>query len=168
MSETKSFASLGPMLLARKGTAKPAMKVQLGTNDRAAELSDELEELAQSQADLGWNDMGDGDNVVTFEGARRLQGHLASRYQAPRRAARGRATGKSGNKTKPLAASPDLHRAAFTLRLDAQRHLKLRLASTIHNCSAQVLVTQALDLFLEEIEELESLAEQISRKTSKA
>lgn len=161
MGETKSLASLGPMLLARKGTAKPAMKVQLGTNDRAAELSDELEALAQSQADLGWNDMGERDNVLTFDDARRLQNQLADRYQAPRRRA-------SSRKTTTLKAAPDMHRAAFTLRLDTERHLKLRLASTIRNCSAQILVTEALDKLLEQFDDLEGLADQISRKTSKA
>src|SRR5690606_10898363 len=54
-------------------------------------------------------------------------------------------------------------RAAFTLRLDAQRHLKLRLASTVRNCSAQQLVTQALDQFLASIPEIETLAAQVQR-----
>jgi hypothetical protein len=54
-------------------------------------------------------------------------------------------------------------RAAFTLRLDAKRHLKLRLASTVKNRSAQQLVTQALDKFLAEIPEIEALAAQLKR-----
>jgi predicted RNA-binding Zn ribbon-like protein len=54
-------------------------------------------------------------------------------------------------------------RAAFTLRLDAKRHLKLRLASTVKNRSAQQLVTQALDKFLSEIPEIEALAAQVTR-----
>jgi len=54
-------------------------------------------------------------------------------------------------------------RAAFTLRLDAKRHLKLRLASTVKNRSAQQLVTMALDKFLSEIPEIEALAAQVSR-----
>ncbi len=159
MSEIRSFASLGPVLLARKGTAKPAMKVQLGSDDRVAELGDELEELAASQADLGWNDMGDDDNVVTIDDARRLQSQLASRYKAPRRRA-------SNHKAKAIKQSPDMHRAAFTLRLDAERHLKLRLASTIRNCSSQTLVTEALDMLLDQIDDLEGLTAQITRKTS--
>lgn len=57
----------------------------------------------------------------------------------------------------------DSRRAAFTLRLDARRHLKLRLASTIKNRSAQQLVTQALDKFLAEIPEIEALAAQVQR-----
>ncbi len=54
--------------------------------------------------------------------------------------------------------------AAFTLRLDGERHLKLRLASTIRNCSAQQLVTQALDALLDEMPELETLAAQVKRR----
>jgi hypothetical protein len=52
-------------------------------------------------------------------------------------------------------------RAAFTLRLDQERHLKLRLASAITCRSAQQLVTQALDQFLESLEGIEALAGQI-------
>lgn len=54
-------------------------------------------------------------------------------------------------------------RAAFTLRLDAKRHLKLRLASTVRNRSAQQLVTEALDRFLKDIPEIEALAAQVQR-----
>ena len=54
-------------------------------------------------------------------------------------------------------------RAAFTLRLDAKRHLKLRLASTVRNRSAQQLVTEALDRFLRDIPEIEALAAQVQR-----
>lgn len=54
-------------------------------------------------------------------------------------------------------------RAAFTLRLDAKRHLKLRLASTVRNRSAQQLVTEALDRFLTDIPEIEALAAQVQR-----
>jgi hypothetical protein len=39
-------------------------------------------------------------------------------------------------------------RAAFTLRLDQERHLKLRLASAVTHRSAQLLVIEALDAFL--------------------
>ena len=60
-------------------------------------------------------------------------------------------------------ASDDGRRAAFTLRLDAKRHLKLRLASTVKNRSAQQLVTQALDKFLAEIPEIEALASRVTR-----
>jgi len=54
-------------------------------------------------------------------------------------------------------------RAAFTLRLDAERHLKLRLACTIRNRSAQQIVTDALDAMMGDIPELETLAAQVKR-----
>jgi hypothetical protein len=58
-------------------------------------------------------------------------------------------------------------RAAFTLRLDAKRHLKLRLASTVRNRSAQQLVTEALDRFLRDIPEVELLARNIQHNGRK-
>jgi hypothetical protein len=54
-------------------------------------------------------------------------------------------------------------RAAFTLRLDAQRHLKLRLACTVKGRSAQQLVTEALDALLERMPDIDSLAAQVRR-----
>ena len=63
--------------------------------------------------------------------------------------------------------SIDSRRAAFTLRLDAKRHLKLRLASTIRNRSAQQLVTEALDRFLKDIPEIELLARNIQQSDRK-
>ena len=63
----------------------------------------------------------------------------------------------------PAQESHSSRRAAFTLRLDAKRHLKLRLASTVRNRSAQQLVTEALDRFLGDIPEIESLAAQLRR-----
>jgi hypothetical protein len=65
-------------------------------------------------------------------------------------------------RVRPQAAN-DSHRAAFTLRLDAKRHLKLRLASTVRGRSAQHLVTEALDRFLDSIPELETLVAQVKR-----
>jgi hypothetical protein len=46
------------------------------------------------------------------------------------------------------AAPGSKSRAAFTLRLDQERHLKLRLASAVTHRSAQLLVVEALDAFL--------------------
>ena len=66
-------------------------------------------------------------------------------------------------KSRESAAKKDSRRAAFTLRLDAKRHLKLRLASTVKNRSAQQLVTAALDKYLAEIPEVEALAAQVKR-----
>lgn len=52
-------------------------------------------------------------------------------------------------------------KAAFTLRLDPERHLKLRLATAMKNVSAQQLVTKAVDEYLRSIPELEDLAERV-------
>lgn len=53
-------------------------------------------------------------------------------------------------------------KAAFTLRLDNDRHLRLRLASAVTNRSAQLLVTEALDAFLESLTDVDALANQLS------
>lgn len=58
----------------------------------------------------------------------------------------------------PAKADKSSRRAAFTLRLDSERHLKLRLAATLQGVSAQSLVTEALDAMLDEFEDLEALA----------
>jgi len=55
-------------------------------------------------------------------------------------------------------------KAAFTLRLDHDRHLRLRLASALTNRSAQLLVTEALDAFLESLTEVDALARQLESK----
>ena len=52
-------------------------------------------------------------------------------------------------------------KAAFTLRLDPERHLKLRLACALSRRSAQQLVTEALDDFLDSLPELDALAGQV-------
>jgi len=49
-------------------------------------------------------------------------------------------------------------KAAFTLRLDPARHLKLRLACAVDGRSAQQLVTDALDQLLERMPDLDGLA----------
>ncbi|MFN3452129.1 MAG: hypothetical protein ACK4ZE_08210 [Sphingorhabdus sp.] len=69
-------------------------------------------------------------------------------------APRSRARSKPGLKEK----------AAFTLRLDGERHLKLRLACAVRHQSAQQLVTDALDAFLESMPEIGHLAAHVPAK----
>jgi hypothetical protein len=64
---------------------------------------------------------------------------------------------------RPRAAPGSNGKAAFTLRLDPSRHLKLRLACAVGGRSAQQLVTDALDRLLEEMPELDSMAERAPR-----
>ena len=62
-----------------------------------------------------------------------------------------------------LPAAQSARRAAFTLRLDADRHLKLRLAATMQGVSAQALVTEALDRLLAEYDDLDVIANHLKR-----
>lgn len=64
---------------------------------------------------------------------------------------------------KAQPATARTRRAAFTLRLDPERHLKLRLAATMKGISAQALVTEALDAMLAEFEELDVIAAHLQR-----
>ena len=165
MSDT-GFASLSPALLARKGGAKPAMRPQNTSGVTDAKTA------AASLEDLGWNDMGDEDaeqsaRVVRIASAagstsvaaapspvRATIDRIAAKLEAPAPAARPNAFKKAAN---------DSRRAAFTLRLDQERHLKLRLACTVRGRSAQQLVTDALDVLLAQMPEIDSLAAQVLR-----
>ena len=65
---------------------------------------------------------------------------------------------------KPRSAPGAKGKAAFTLRLDGERHLKLRLACALDGRSAQQLVTEALDRLLAEMPELNAMAERAAKK----
>lgn len=189
---SETFASLSPTLLARKGGAKPAMRSQLAAafvmpdKDQAPANAD-----GDKLEDLGWNDMGSDSEQHEAEvvhltpapanketaaeaeamdreadqklnrsdvkpAVRKQQESIADRLDKPV---------KKAAPAKPRkSALAQGKRAAFTLRLDAERHLKLKLATTIRNRSAQALVTEALDKMLGKIPELDSLAAQVRQK----
>jgi hypothetical protein len=65
---------------------------------------------------------------------------------------------------RPRSAAGSKGKAAFTLRLDPQRHLKLRLACAVDGRSAQQLVTDALDQLLERMPDLDGLAAKAKRR----
>lgn len=168
MSEPKPLASLSAGLLARKGAARPAMRPQLVPHQQG--LASDLPPPAPADAawnDLGWNDMGAAEPapvpapaVVPLHpetpvaapaaepAVRRQQAEVARKVAAPRR----------------RSALADGRKAAFTLRLDAERHLKLRLACTLGNQSAQAVVTEALDRLLGELPDLDHLASQLAER----
>lgn len=161
-----AFASLSPNLLARKGGAKPAMRPQntAGVVDAKA--------AAANLEDLGWNDM--GEDAPARAGAGRVvniafaaseaaanAGPSPVRATIERIAARLEAPASPRPAARALAR--DSRRAAFTLRLDQERHLKLRLACTVRGRSAQQLVTDALDALLAQMPEIDSLAAQVLR-----
>lgn len=66
----------------------------------------------------------------------------------------------------PRAAPGTKEKSAFTLRLDGDRHLRLRLACAVSNRSAQQLVTVALDAFIASMPEIGALAAQIPNQKS--
>jgi hypothetical protein len=65
---------------------------------------------------------------------------------------------------RPRSAPGSKAKAAFTLRLDPARHLKLRLACAVDGRSAQQIVTDALDRLLSDMPQLDAMAEKAKRK----
>ena len=65
---------------------------------------------------------------------------------------------------KSVAKRAEGRKAAFTLRLDAERHLRLRLACAVQNRSAQLLVIDALDQLLESLPDVARLAASLPAK----
>jgi len=150
MSEPKPFASLSSSLLARKGQAKPAMRPQgfAGFGMSAA---------AVQQDDLGWNDMGleqmhpaqpqpVSADIVSIHAAA-----AASAIHRQQDALEREMSSEAPNvsRAKVTRAAPGSKgKAAFTLRLDPERHLKLRLVCAVEHRSAQAIVAAALDVYL--------------------
>lgn len=188
MRDNKAFASLSSGLLARKGTARPAMRPQGFGNGVGPD-------------DLGWNDM--GHDVARTEGVRlpvslagpqtpvpvnaemptvvRQQDEIAREFAAPapenapmvvaapvaeirksitpKMKRKAPSEVESGRIAAAIRTPRDSKRkAAFTLRLDADRHLRLRLACAVQNRSAQQLVITALDQLLAMLPDVERLA----------
>jgi hypothetical protein len=200
MNEARPFASLSSGLLARKGSAKPAMRPQ-GFGPGAG------------FDDLGWNDMGGEPIEEHHEDDRpeHVPSSIAALTPAPKPArqagedepeviAQQRAIAESFERMsdaepeaafepEPVAAAPARReapaeivtlpkraapvpvskgrKAAFTLRLDGGRHLRLRLATAVSGRSAQQLVTEALDQLLASIPEIEALAERVPASGAK-
>lgn len=220
MSEPKPFASLASSLLARKGTARPAMRPQMAPLPRF----EDNDEPHDGLEDLGWNDMGErqdrphidilpltpapinleamaearaedraaaeqlarnaqrlahGEELDEPETAEKpevirqreeasarleIETPIAQPQAKPANGAHAEAKPAAKRAARPRrSALSQGRRAAFTLRLDGERHLKLRLACTINNSSAQQIVTEALDRLLGDIPELDTLAAQVKR-----
>jgi len=174
MMQARPFASLSSGLLARKGAAKPAMRPQ------------GFGHIGSAVEDLGWNDMGTADvareqpvaelvpspvaaltPMQAFEPAppvvEQQRAAIVASFATPVEQ-RGAASAKAPAavpRAKPKA------KAAFTLRLEAERHLKLRLACAVTGRSAQQLLTEALDQLLESRPDVAALAEQVPVKARK-
>lgn len=164
MSSPKPLASLSSGLLARKGGARPAMRSQAFATVAPSSVQHD---------DLGWNDMGAApvespaelavpqvlverealkDGIESLPAETPVEAPVAARPVSVATATRLR---------RESRAQTARGKAAFTLRIDAERHLRLRLASAVANRSAQILVTQALDAFLSNLPEVDALVAQL-------
>jgi hypothetical protein len=180
MNAPKPLASLSSTLLARKGTARPAMRPQGFGVFGAPPAS------GPAQDDLGWNDMGDAEPAVTpvppvLIEREALQEEFAQPAHAPAEPAPSMDEAKPVEPAKPaisVATATRIGRetrakhkgqakSAFTLRLDSDRHLKLRLASALQHRSAQLIVTEALDAFLETLPEVGALLSQLPTRAAR-
>ena len=89
---------------------------------------------------------------------------IKAKPAAKKPASKAKKAKKKGAKTVSQAGTSNLpRRTAFTLRLDLDRHLKLRLASTMQGVSAQALVTEAIDQMFAEIDDLDALVSRMKR-----
>jgi hypothetical protein len=185
MAEPKPFASLSSGLLARKGAAKPAMRPQgfgqmgvsmedLGWNDMGQSHQPHPEPQQEYPEHVP-------SSIAALTPAPRLQGEPAPHPApppvveqqrviestfAPKAAASAPKAAPRAAAVAPVSlpqsrASAGKAKAAFTLRLDAERHLRLRLACALSNRSAQQLVTEALDGFLATVPELDAVASRV-------
>jgi len=177
MGETRSFASLSSGLLARKGAAKPAMRPQA------------FGQVGACIEDLGWDDMGEQqappEHVPSsIAGLTPAPRPVGQSFEEPVVRDQQRTIAESfGAVPEPETTSVDdsvvrsvvrlpaprsglraRDKAAFTLRLDPERHFRLRLACAVTGRSAQHIVTDALDQILETIPELDALAGQLPVK----
>lgn len=176
MGEPKPMASLSSGLLARKGQAKPAMRPQ-GFGSMISPSHAALD-------DLGWNDMGHEprrvepgaspvpapvqlveangtDHADIVPPVVRQQSGLAAAIGAQLEEARddeGKPLPNVAIRRAHQAVKGRKEKAAFTLRVDHDRHLKLRLACAVSRRSAQQIVTEALDMFLDSVPGLNELA----------
>jgi hypothetical protein len=121
MRMNKSFAALDAGLLARKGQARPAARAPL---------------------DAGW-----GDSQAD-QSAEIVPLHPLARVASPARTQQLLLAAQLAAQSDDSAQAGK--RAAFTVRLDPERHRKLRLIAATTNLSAQALVIAALDQMLAE------------------
>lgn len=177
MLGSAKIGSLSSSLLARKGQARPAMRSQGFGGFTGG---------GQGLEDLGWNDMGIAEAapvpapqpVAPPEPVAIREVSEASEVsEAPvpvpqvlveRDTLEELIAAPAVVKTVSVATATRLRRetarsgkAAFTLRLDADRHLRLRLTSAVTNRSAQQLVTEALDALLKSVREVDALVAQL-------
>lgn len=90
----------------------------------------------------------------------RQQESLSERVAAVARKVEARPAPKTKKERAPRPVRAR-EKAAFTLRLDAERHLRLRLASAVTNRSSQVILTDLLDEYLASLPEIDAMASRL-------
>lgn len=186
MNEARPFASLTGGLLARKGGAKPAMRPRplstesmlddLGWDDMGDAFEGPAAHVPSSIAALTPAPKAPRDEVSVRDEAdvpedappvhvqqRNLADHYSAEESVEAEVSAPAVVTKLPSRPKRAAVRADAagRKAAFTLRLDADRHLRLRLANAVTGKSSQQLVTAALDAFLESLPEVGTLARQV-------
>lgn len=196
MGEPKPLASLTSGLLARKGAARPAMRRQplgsgpvpltgngyddLGWNDMGydvdpVEANDTAVRIdlkavmpesvpahnldAETAVDAHLPEVQKPEVVRQFEELQARVETVVVAAPAPKPVRR------STVRRAPVEAH-QREKAAFTLRLDAERHLRLRLASAIYNRSAQHILIDVLDNYLSTLPEIDAMASRVPASPS--
>ena len=176
IADPRPAASLTGSLLARRGGARPAMRrptlggVQIGfpSGFTADSHSD----------DLGWNDMGEAPGAVPVPIApgRIENGADAAPVSPAKQQLQSLAVqmslrlkaSQAEKRAQPASLAAVARKAAFTLRLDAERHLGLRLLSAVSKRSAQQLLVEVLDGLIADNEKVRALADQLKARVSNA
>lgn len=188
------YASLSSGLLARKGAAKPAMRPQgfnhaagfedLGWNDMGHEPADDgfehelPEHVPSSIAALTPAPKHVQENEPEVVAQQRAiaesfapeaedEAEAEAEAEGIEQAAPAEIVALPKRQPAPRAVVATGRKSAFTLRLDAERHLRLRLACAVTGRSAQQIVTGALDALIESIPEVETLAERVPSASAK-
>ena len=175
MGEPKPLASLSSSLLARKGQAKPAMRPQgfasfgFGSNGHHAHEDLGWNDMGHDPAPAPAPVTADIVPIVAVQPVEtpsevpvvvRQQEELQREWAPVSHQAVSHApVAHQPSAPQPVppefaerakrAAPGSKGKAAFTLRLDPDRHLRLRLACAVAHKSAQALVVAALDAFLD-------------------
>lgn len=189
MPDIRPAASLTSGLLARRGDARPAMRRQpiahlhlptephedLGWNDTGDDQNYQPTVTSLSaMTPLGAPAYEERDEVAEEAAAAEaptpsispITSHLESITQRlnqapPRESSFKPMIERKTPKISKVEAAH--HKAAFTLRIDAERHLRLRLLSALVNRSSQQLLIEALDAILASHGKVEDLAGQVEK-----
>jgi hypothetical protein len=132
-------------------------------HDQQAEIADRLTGEGDEDEDESFDEEFDETaELVDVEDVARMPEAATAPVIVPVALARPR------RQSKPRAAPGSKGKAAFTLRLDPGRHLKLRLACAVTARSAQQIVTDAVDRLLADMPELDTMAERAPSKRAQA